>query len=120
MHEHSAASPATGAAGPDSAQPRATAIPAAAPRVRDEPAMTETEAVDRVLDAMSDLRAIFGEVDPEVAARSWQSSELEVFWREWPEIKSWADGLWGRLDRDLAQPATPVRDPELDEVGGGD
>jgi hypothetical protein len=76
------------------------------------------EPSDRLLAALSELKTVMSESTPDVAAGSWREDELQVFWREWPEVKSWADSLWARLNADLARPATPVTDPELDEVGG--
>jgi hypothetical protein len=76
------------------------------------------EASDRLLAALSELKLVIGGSTPDDAAGSWREDELQVFWREWPEVKSWADALWARLNTDLARPATPVTDPDLDEVGG--
>jgi hypothetical protein len=40
-----------------------------------------------------------------------------VFWKRWPEVSQWAGSLWKMLSEELAGPATPHGDPELDEVG---
>ena len=50
--------------------------------------------------------------------RKLDEATLQVFWRDWPNISSWAGALWRKLNDDLDQPARPTRDPDLDEVGG--
>lgn len=68
--------------------------------------------------------AAFGEVadaiTAENAAEALDDATLQLFWRDWPNLSSWAGALWRRLNDQLAEPATPPRDPELDEVGGSD
>ncbi|HJP66791.1 MAG TPA: hypothetical protein VKA30_10870 [Actinomycetota bacterium] len=43
----------------------------------------------------------------------------ENFWRMWPDIKTWADDLWRRLDDERRNQARPVEDDLADDVGGG-
>jgi hypothetical protein len=44
---------------------------------------------------------------------------LQVFWRDWPHLSSWAGALWRRLNTELARPATPTSGSDLDpDVGG--
>jgi hypothetical protein len=43
-----------------------------------------------------------------------------VFWKKWPSLSAWAGSLYRMLSEELAGPATPHRDGELDEVGGSD
>ena len=76
------------------------------------------ESSDRLLEAMTDLESVADEVTPEDAARTFDETTLQVFWRDWPRVSSWAGQLWRRLNEDLETPATPVRDFDLDEVGG--
>ncbi len=44
---------------------------------------------------------------------------LQMFWRDWPHIASWAGGLWRRLNQELAEPATPAAAGEVDTGGSG-
>jgi hypothetical protein len=76
------------------------------------------ESSDRLLEAMTDLESVADEVTPEGAASSFDATTLQVFWRDWPRVSSWAGQLWRRLNEDLETPGTPVRDLDLDEVGG--
>jgi hypothetical protein len=79
--------------------------------------MPEEEVADRLVSALSRLDAVADEVTPEEALQAIDEATLEVFWRDWPEINAWARALWQRLNEDLAGPATPPQDPDLDEVG---
>jgi hypothetical protein len=79
--------------------------------------MPEEEVADRLVSALSRLDAVADEVTPEEALQAIDEATLEVFWRDWPEINAWARSLWERLNEDLAGPATPPQDPDLDEVG---
>ena len=75
---------------------------------------------DQLLIALAALRAIAQAVPAADAMTVLDETEAEVFWRDWPEVRTWTEALWQRLDHDLAQPAQPQRDAELDEVGEGD
>ena len=79
--------------------------------------MPESDVGDRLVAALSHLDAVADEVTPDEALHVIDDVTLEVFWRDWPQISAWAESLWQRLDEDLAGPATPPRDPDLDEVG---
>lgn len=79
--------------------------------------MPEEDVADRLVSALSHLDAIADELPPDEALEAIDGATLEVFWRDWPEINAWARSLWQRLNEDLARPATPPQDPDLDEVG---
>jgi hypothetical protein len=79
--------------------------------------MPEEDVADRLVSALSHLDAVVDDVTPEEALQAIDGATLEVFWRDWPEINGWARSLWQRLNEDLARPATPPQDPDLDEVG---
>jgi hypothetical protein len=74
---------------------------------------------DRLLQVMAELEEIADNVPPQEAARDMEESTLQLFWRQWPYVSSWAGALWRLLNEDIADPAVPPRD-ELDEVGGSD
>ena len=76
------------------------------------------EHSDRLLEAMTDLESVADEVTAADAAQTFDATTLQVFWRDWPRVSSWAGQLWRRLNEDLEQPGTPVQDADLDEVGG--
>ena len=79
--------------------------------------MPETEVGDRLVAALSHLDAVADEATPDEALHVIDDATLEVFWRDWPQISAWAGSLWQRLDEELAGPATPPQDSDLDEVG---
>jgi hypothetical protein len=79
--------------------------------------MTETDVGERLVTVLSELEAITQRVGADDAESVLDEATLQVFWRDWPALRSWAESLWQRLQADLAVPATPVTDPELDEVG---
>jgi hypothetical protein len=74
----------------------------------------------RLLVALAALREITQTIPAADAIGALDETEAEVFWRDWPEVRSWTEAVWQRLADDFAHPARPVGDPELDEVGEGD
>jgi hypothetical protein len=80
--------------------------------------VADDESAQRLIQALGELEAVASAVSPEEAVRSLDEATLQVFWRDWPNISSWAGALWRRLNQDLAGPARPSQDPDLDETGG--
>lgn len=79
-----------------------------------------TDASDRLIEALTEFERVADELTPDAASDRLDPAALQTFWREWPDVSSWAGALWRRLNDELATPARPQRDPERDEVGGGD
>jgi hypothetical protein len=75
------------------------------------------DRADRFLDLIHDLEELTDAISPELALMQFDETTLQVFWKRWPSISAWAGSLWRMLSEELAGPATPPRDPELDEVG---
>jgi hypothetical protein len=75
------------------------------------------EIASRFLDLIHDLEEITDTVSAERAHALFDETTLQVFWKQWPGVSAWAGSLWRMLSEELAGPATPQRDPELDEVG---
>jgi len=71
-----------------------------------------------LVEALSLLEDVADALTPDEAVRRLDDASLQMFWRVWPDVSSWAGALWRQLNADLAEPARPPRDPELDEVGG--
>ena len=71
----------------------------------------------RLIEALDVLGAVADDVTADQAYEEVDAATLQVFWREWPAVSSWAGALWRRLNADLAQPARPPRDADLDEIG---
>ncbi len=72
---------------------------------------------ERFLGLIHDLEEITRAVTTEQAHAEFDELVLQVFWQRWPDLSSWAGSLWRLLSEELAQPATPHLDPELDELG---
>jgi len=82
--------------------------------------MAHDELGERLLDGLAGLDEVSGELTADEAMEELDDATLQVFWRDWPNISAWAGALWRRLNEDLAQPATPPTDADLDEVGGSE
>jgi hypothetical protein len=80
--------------------------------------MPMDQVSDQLLDALSALESVADEVTTDEAAARFDDPVLQMFWRAWPRLGSWAGALWRQLDADLAVPASSVTDPDVDEVGG--
>jgi hypothetical protein len=73
---------------------------------------------DRLLEALSALERVAGELTVDDVRARLDDAALEVFWREWPRLGAWAEALWRQLDADLAVASSSVTEPDIDEVGG--
>ena len=73
---------------------------------------------DRFLDAISRFEAVADAVPPHDAHHQLDETSLQVFWRTWPGISSWAGSLWRLLNEELMDPAVSSHDSDSDEVGG--
>ncbi len=72
---------------------------------------------DRFLDLIYSLVDVTDGMTPERAYEQFDETTLQVFWKKWPDVSQWAGSLWKMLSDELAGPATPHRDEDLDEVG---
>jgi hypothetical protein len=75
------------------------------------------DEAETLLDAISKLEEVADAIPPDRAHREFDETTLQVFWKQWPDVAAWAGSLWRLLSDELAQPATPHGDPELDETG---
>jgi len=82
-----------------------------------EGAPVVTDISDRFLDATSRLEEVANAVTPHDAYRQLDEASMQVFWRTWPGISSWAGSLWRLLNEELMDPAVSSKDSES-EVGG--
>ena len=78
------------------------------------------DAAGQFLDLIHNLEDVRDAVTAERAHAEFDETTLQVFWKKWPGISAWAGSLWRMLSEELAEPATPYRDTELDEVGGSE
>ena len=75
------------------------------------------EEAEKLLEALARLEEVADAVSAEEAHREFDETTLQVFWKQWPDVATWAGSLWRLLSDELAQPSTPHIDPELDETG---
>ncbi|HEX9066703.1 MAG TPA: hypothetical protein VF843_16455 [Streptosporangiaceae bacterium] len=73
---------------------------------------------DRFLALIHDLEELRDAVPASRAHAEFDETTLQVFWLKWPGLSQWAGSLWKMLSDELAVPASPHHDAELDEVGG--
>jgi hypothetical protein len=73
---------------------------------------------DRFLDAISRFEEVADAVSPHDAHRQLDETSMQLFWRTWPGISSWAGSLWRLLNEELMDSAVPSHHPDADEVGG--
>jgi hypothetical protein len=78
------------------------------------------DPADRFLELIYSLEEVRDAITPERAHAAFDETTLQVFWKKWPGLSMWAGSLWRMLSEELAGPATPHRDADLDEVGGSD
>jgi len=78
------------------------------------------DAAAEFLDLIHRLEEIRDDVSPECAHAEFDETTLQIFWKKWPGLSAWAGSLWRMLSEELAGPATPYDDAELDEVGGSE
>ena len=72
----------------------------------------------QLLEAMEAFDMVAIALTPEAARQKLDESSLQIFWRDWPQISSWAGSLWRQLDGELAE-AGRRAGPGVFE-GGGD
>jgi hypothetical protein len=72
----------------------------------------------RFLDAISRLEEVADAVTPHDAHRQLDETSMQVFWKTWPGISSWAGSLWRLLNEELMDPSASSNHPDADEVGG--
>ena len=76
------------------------------------------DPAQQLLEAMEALDEVADAVAAHEAAEEFDEATLQLFWRDWPRIQSWAGTLWRALDEELAELASPAGG-EVD-TGGGD
>jgi hypothetical protein len=79
--------------------------------------MQSDEAGAELIEALTRLESVADTVTPDEALRTMDEASLQVFWRDWPQLSSWAGALWRRLNQDLSTPSRPSGEGS-DETGG--
>ena len=81
-------------------------------------AVTGDEVGTKLVDALGALDEVADAMTPDEAVNGIDEASLQVFWKDWPQVSSWAGALWRKLNVDLADAARPLDGSDLDEVGG--
>ena len=76
------------------------------------------DVAQQLLEAMEALDEVAYSITVQEAAEELDEATLQMFWRDWPRIQSWAGSLWRHLDNELAEMASPAGGDV--ETGGGD
>jgi hypothetical protein len=76
------------------------------------------DVAQQLLEAMEAFDEVADSLTAHEAVEQLDEATLQLFWRDWPRIQSWAGSLWRQLDGELAEMAGPAGG-EVD-TGGGD
>jgi len=76
------------------------------------------DAGDKLLEVIHELEDVANCMPAQRALTEFDETTLQVFWRKWPQLSSWAGQLWSMLSAELAGPSQRADDAELDETGG--
>jgi hypothetical protein len=74
----------------------------------------------QLIETIGDLVDIASEVSPEEALEGFDKTATEVFFRDWPTVRSWGDSLYERMQNDLGGSSLPDSDPKSPETGAVD
>ena len=76
------------------------------------------DAAQQLLEAMEAFDEVAGSVTAHEAVEQFDETTLQLFWRDWPRIQSWAGSLWRQLNAEMAEWASPAGGDV--DTGGGD
>jgi N-acetylglucosamine kinase-like BadF-type ATPase len=76
------------------------------------------DVAQQLLEAMESLDDVAYSITADEAVEELDEATLQLFWRDWPRIQSWAGSLWRRLNDELAEMAGPAGGDV--DTGGGD
>ena len=72
---------------------------------------------DRFLELLHQFEDFTDAISPERAHNEFDETTLQLFWKRWPQVSSWAGSLWRSLSEELSDASAPYADTELHEVG---
>jgi hypothetical protein len=75
---------------------------------------------ERFLDAISRLEEVADAGTPQKVFDHLDETSMQVFWKTWPGISSWAGSLWRLLNEEFVEPALSADHPHSGEVGGSE
>jgi hypothetical protein len=76
------------------------------------------DVAQQLLEAMETLDEVADSLTAQEAVEELDEATLQLFWRDWPRIQSWAGSLWRQLNEELAEMASPASGDV--DTGGGD
>jgi hypothetical protein len=76
------------------------------------------DVAQQLLEAMEAFDEVADSLTAHEAVEQLDEATLQLFWRDWPRIQSWAGSLWRQLNEELAEMASPAGG-DID-TGGGD
>ena len=76
------------------------------------------DVAEQLLEAMESLDEVADSMTAHDAVEQLDEATLQLFWRDWPRIQSWAGSLWRHLNDELAEMASPAGGDV--DTGGGD
>ena len=76
------------------------------------------DVAEQLLEAMEAFDEVADSITADEAMSELDESTLQLFWRDWPRISSWAGSLWRQLNEELADLASPAGGDV--DTGGGD
>jgi hypothetical protein len=76
------------------------------------------DVAEQLLEAMEAFDEVADSLTADEAMKELDEATLQLFWRDWPRISSWAGSLWRQLNDELAEFASPAGG--YVDTGGGD
>jgi hypothetical protein len=76
------------------------------------------DVAEQLLEAMEAFDEVADSLTADEAMEELDEATLQLFWRDWPRISSWAGSLWRQLNEELAELAGPAGGDV--DTGGGD
>jgi hypothetical protein len=76
------------------------------------------DMAQQLLEAMEAFDVVADALTADEAANELDEATLQLFWRDWPRISSWAGSVWRQLNDELAELAEPAGG-YVDTGGGG-
>lgn len=76
------------------------------------------DVAQQLLEAMEAFDVVADAITADEAVEELDEATLQLFWRDWPRISSWAGSVWRQLNDELAELASPAGGDV--DTGGGD
>ena len=74
----------------------------------------------QLIETIGDLVDLAAALPSDEAFDGLDKTVTEVFFRDWPTVRSWGDSLYERIENDLGRSPLPDQDPKSPETGNVD